>query len=62
MQSSITFVNSNIQNGVNIAIILQYGHGTRNGGYVAGRDYINPAVRPVFDKIAERAWNEVKNL
>ncbi len=47
---------------MNIAIILQYGHGTRNGGYVAGRDYINPAVRPVFDKIAERAWNEVKNL
>lgn len=60
--SSISFVNSNIQNGVNIAIILQYGHGTGNGGYVAGRDYINPAVLPVFDKIAEEAWNEVTRL
>lgn len=59
--SSITFVNANIQNGVNIAIILHYGHGTGNGGYVVGRDYINPAVRPVFDKIAEDAWREVGN-
>lgn len=59
---SITFNNSNIQNGVPIAVILQYGHGTRNGGWVQGRDYINPAVRPIFDKIAESAWKEVTKL
>jgi len=56
---SICFYNSNIQNGVPIAIILQYGHGTRNGGWVQGRDYINPAIRPIFDKIANEAWREV---
>ena len=56
---SITFYNSNIQNGVPIAVILQYGHGTRNGGWVQGRDYINPAIQPVFDRIAEHAWREV---
>lgn len=56
---SITFYNSNIQNGVPIAIILQYGHGTGNGGWVEGRDYINPAIRPIFDKIANNAWREV---
>jgi len=59
---SITFYNSNIQNGVPIAIILQYGHGTRNGGWVQGRDYINPAIRPIFDKIANEAWREVTKL
>lgn len=56
---TITFNNSNIQNGVPIAIILQYGHGTRNGGWVQGRDYINPAIQPIFDKIVEDAWKEV---
>lgn len=56
---SIFWKNSNIQNGVNIAIILQYGHGTKNGGYVRGRDYINPALRPIFDKMADAAWKEV---
>lgn len=56
---SISFHNSNIQNGVPIAVILQYGHGTKNGGWVQGRDYINPAVQPVFDKIANDAWKEV---
>lgn len=55
----ISFFNSNIQNGVPIAIILQYGHGTRNGGWVEGRDYINPAIQPIFDKIANDAWREV---
>lgn len=60
--TSITFYNNNIQNGVPIAIILQYGHATRNGGWVQGRDYINPAIQPVFDRIAEEAWREVKNL
>ena len=59
---SITFNNTNIQNGVPIAIILQYGHGTRNGGYVQGRDYINPAIQPIFDKIAEDTWKEVTKL
>lgn len=59
---SISFKNSNIQNGVPIAIILQYGHGTRNGGWVQGRDYINPAIQPIFDKIANEAWREVTKL
>lgn len=56
---SVVWENSNVNKGVNIAIILQYGHGTRNGGYVAGRDYINPALKPIFDKMAEAAWKEV---
>ena len=56
---ALTFNNTNIQNGVSIAIILQYGHGTRNGGWVEGRDYINPAIQPVFDKIVNEAWKEV---
>lgn len=60
--TSITFCNSNIQNGVPIAIILQYGHGTRNGGWVEGRDYINPALKPVFDELANKAWREVTKL
>lgn len=55
----ISFHNSNIQNGVPIAIILQYGHATRGGGWVEGIDYINPAIQPVFDKIAKEAWREV---
>lgn len=58
----ISFKNSNIQNGVPIAIILQYGHGTGTGGWVQGRDYINPAIQPIFDKIAENAWREVTKL
>ena len=58
----ISFHNSNVQNGVPIAVILQYGHGTRNGGWVQGRDYINPAIQPIFDKIAEAAWKEETNL
>lgn len=56
---SIEFCNSNVQNGVPIAIILQYGHGTGTRGWVEGRDYINPAIQPIFDKIAENAWKEV---
>lgn len=58
---SITWKNDNINEGVNIAIILQYGHGTRNGGYVKGIDYINPALKPVFDELAETVWTEVRN-
>ncbi len=60
--AKITFYNSNIQNGIPIAIILQYGHGTRNGGWVQGRDYINPAIQPIFDKIVNEAWREVTKL
>ena len=56
----ITWKNSNIVDGVPIAVILQYGHGTRNGGYIEGVDYINPAMRPVFERIAARAWGEVR--
>lgn len=57
--AKIEFHNSNVQKGVLIALILQYGHGTKNGGYVVGRDYINPAIQPVFDELAENAWKEV---
>lgn len=60
--ATISFHNSNIQNGVPIAIILQYGHGTGTGGWVQGRDYINPAIQPVFDEIANNAWKEVTRL
>lgn len=55
----IIFKNSNINEGVPIAIVLQYGHGTGTGGWVEGRDYINPAIQPIFDKIAEDAWKGV---
>ena len=58
----INFYNSNIQNGVPIAIILQYGHGTGTGGWVEGVDYINPALRLVFNKMAKDAWGEVTKL
>ena len=60
--SKITFYNSNIQNGVPIAIILQYGHGTGTGGWVQGRDYINPAIQPIFDKIVNDVWREVTKI
>ena len=59
---TISFHNSNIQNGVPIAIIIQYGHGTGTGGWVQGRDYINPAIQPIFDKLAKQAWKEVTKL
>lgn len=59
---SIHWGNSHVNDGVNIAIIIQYGHGTGTGGYVAGRDYINPAIQPIFDKIAENVWKEVTSL
>lgn len=58
-QLSISWFNSNMNKGVCIAVIIQYGHGTRNGGYVAGRDYINPAIQPIFDEIANAVWKEV---
>ena len=56
----IEWKNTNVNNGVNIAIILQYGHGTGTGGWVQGYDYINPAIRPVFDQIANELWEQVK--
>lgn len=59
---TISFDNTNINKGVPIAIILQYGHGTGTGGWVQGRDYINPAAQPVFDRLAEEAWKEVTKL
>lgn len=59
---SVVWHNDNVQKGVNIALILQYGHGTRNGGYVVGRDYINPALRSIFDSMADAAWKEVTGV
>lgn len=57
---SIYWTNSNVQDGVQIAVILDYGHGTANGGYVQGRHFISPAIQPIFDEIANAAWKEVK--
>lgn len=59
---SIIWKNTNDNKGANIALMLQYGHGTRNGGYVSGRDYINPALQPIFDKMADAAWKEVTSI
>ena len=60
--TKIVFKNRNVQNGVPIAVILHYGHATGNGGWVEGRDYINTAIQPVFDKIVIDAWREVTKL
>ena len=62
MTSKIVWTNTHNISGVNIAIILQYGHATKNGGYVQGQDYINPAIRPIMDKIADDVWSEVCRL
>lgn len=59
---SIRWHNTNVSDGIPIAVLLQYGHATRNGGYVQGRDYINPALRPIFDQIAAEAWKEVTKI
>jgi len=61
-RTTISWLNSNVVNGVPIAIILQYGHGTKNGGFVQGRDYINPVMKPIFDELANSAWREVTKL
>lgn len=58
-RTTISWLNTHRENGVNIAVILQYGHGTGTGGYVAGRDYINPAIKPIFDQIADDVWKQV---
>ena len=60
-QIAIYWTNSHFNQGVQIAVILQYGHGTGTGGYFKGRDYINPTMRPVFDRIAEEAWKEINS-
>ena len=60
--ATIKFCNSNINEGIPIAIILQYGHGTGTGGWVEGRDYINPAIQPIFDQITNEAWKEVTKI
>lgn len=57
----LCWVNDNMVEGIPLVILLQYGHGTKNGGYVVGRDFINPAIRPIFDQIANEAWMVVKN-
>ena len=59
---ALRFLNTNIQNGQNIAIILDVGHGTRGGGWVEGRNYIEPAIQPIFDELAKESWNELKSL
>lgn len=56
---TMTWFNTNVKNGVQIAVILDYGHGTGRGTYVQGRHYISPAVQPVFDRIANDVWKEV---
>lgn len=60
--ASIIFENSNVKRGINIAIILQYGHATGTGGWVEGRDYINPAIQPIFDQMVSMAWGEVTRV
>lgn len=60
-QVKLVWTNSNVKNGVNIALIIQYGHAARNGVYIEGRDYINPALSPIFNEIEESAWKEVKD-
>lgn len=57
--ATITWTNSDVENGFPVAVMLQYGYGTGTGGYVQGRDYINPALKPVFDNIANKVWKEV---
>lgn len=61
-RATLSFHNSNVNRGVNIAIILQYGHGTGTGGWVEGRDYINPALQPIFMQLADEAWEEVTKI
>lgn len=61
-KASLIFYNDNVKNGVNIAILLQYGHGTKNGNYVQGIDYINPTIKPLFEKLAKELWEEVTKI
>lgn len=59
---TVNFINTNVNNNVPIAVIIQYGHATRNGGWVEGKDYINPAIQPIFDDMVEKIWGEVNKL
>jgi len=61
-KAGLYWTNSNIEDGVPIVILIQYGHATKNGGYIEGRDFINPAIQPIFDKIADNIWKEVRRL
>lgn len=61
-KTTLSWINTNRQGGINIAIILQYGHGTGTGGWVAGQDYLNPAVKPIFDDIVNEVWKKVKSI
>ena len=61
-KSTITWHNDDIEGGCNVAILVQYGHGTRNGGYVQGKDFINPAMKPIFENISKQITEEVKRL
>ena len=58
----IIWTNSNVVDGIPVVILIQYGHGTRSGSFVEGRDFINPAIRPIFDKISDELWKEVTSL
>lgn len=57
----IIWSNSDVESGFPVAVMLQYGHATGTGGWVQGRDYINPAIKPIFDEIADQAWKAVKS-
>ena len=61
-ESKITWINTDIEGGYNVVLLVQYGHGTKNGGYVQGRDFINPAMQPVFDNMIYEIWKEVEGL
>lgn len=58
---AVNFHNTHVEDGINIAIIIQYGHGTGTGGFVEGIDYINPVIRPLFEKILDDVWRQVTN-
>ena len=62
VDAKLIFYNSNVNEGANVAILIQYGHGTKNGAWVEGTDYINPALRPLFEEIANDIWKEVTNV
>lgn len=59
---SLVFHNDDIENGCNVAILVQYGHATKDGYYIQGQDFINPALKPIFDDLAEKAWKEVTRV
>ena len=61
-RAELLFYNTNIQNGAKIAIILQYGHATKNGAWVEGKDYINPVIKPLFEEMADEVWKEVTRV